>query len=313
MVFTTNLVSVLLFSICNYRNTGKLMKAVVADRTTTSLIVQVLSSVLGMIQIYTATTLFNLATRIWLLKHSIILNKLKFWSALSLHRVDLTLPKFRQIVIVIAVLAAAQVPGALWAGSTTPIITTVVQEGSIPIPTFTFESKEIWDSEFYFRGPRVRYSFGQCTIDEKATRITSCPIPYLQGQILGSASSATTMSGALRDHSKIDSPSWQYKAVPMVLDLRQGWFGPMMPLERPESRHTTIQRSAIFQLFIASKTVLQNMELAQSQNFMTQMYSAFGKCTVCCPTHRLTIQNSTGLPHGALKLQIQKCWPGQLW
>jgi len=161
-----------------------------------------------MMQIYTATSLFNFATRIWLRKNSIELNQLKLWAACSVPRADLGLP-FRGIIIVIAVLAAAQVPGALWAGSITPIITSVVQEGSIQIPLFTAESKAIWDSEFYSLSGeiRVRYELHKCLTGSPATRVSSCPVPYLQGSILNSGSTATTISNGPRNHSKIDSPS----------------------------------------------------------------------------------------------------------
>ena len=46
MVFMTNLVSTVLLSLRNYRNTGEFMRAVMSDRSTTSLIVQLLSSFL---------------------------------------------------------------------------------------------------------------------------------------------------------------------------------------------------------------------------------------------------------------------------
>ena len=136
LVLITSLISLALFSKRNYRDTGNFMQAIIANRATISSIGPVLSSVLGMMQIYIATNLFNFATRLSLLKNenSITLGKPSLWTAFSIPRADLSLP-IRVIAIVVVALAAAQLPGALWVGFTTPIITAVSQEGSIQIPT----------------------------------------------------------------------------------------------------------------------------------------------------------------------------------
>lgn len=227
LVLITSLVSLAIFSLRDYRNTGKFMKAVIADRATISSIVQVLSSVLGMMQVYIATTLFNFATRIWLLEkgNSITLGSLSLFTALSVPRADLTLP-IGKIAIVVVALAATQLPGALWAGSITPIIMSVSQEGFIQIPTFTAETRNIWDSEFHIRGVKVWNILDNCTSSDMATRVTSCPIPHLHGSILNSAGLATTISGAPRNHSKIDSPSWYYRGRSYGVGSSQGLVSP---------------------------------------------------------------------------------------
>lgn len=163
-----------------------------------------------MMQIYTATNLFNYATRIWLLKNPIELSRLKAWTAWSLHKIDTSLP-FRWLIISIIIFAAAEIPGALWTGSMTPVITSIVQPGSIDIPTYTNESKVVWDKEFYsLPGERrVRFNVPGC-MKGRDPKITSCPVPHLQGPLLNSASTATTLTGIPRLHPKLDNPKWTY-------------------------------------------------------------------------------------------------------
>jgi hypothetical protein len=111
------------------------------DRSSTSLIVQILSSILGLTQIYVATSLFNLATRIRLFKSSTTLGNLYLWTALSEHKADLSLP-WKGFILSAVLLAISQGPGALWAGALIPILTTVTRNGGfIQTPIFHKQHK----------------------------------------------------------------------------------------------------------------------------------------------------------------------------
>ena len=106
----------------------------------------------------------------------------------------------------------AQIPGALWAGVITPVLATKTRDaGVIQIPTFTDGTGNIWDSQFQLQGPEVWKIGTNCiTSVSESGYIASCPVPALQGAILNSAGSATTLTGGHRNYSKIDNPEWVY-------------------------------------------------------------------------------------------------------
>jgi hypothetical protein len=112
VIGTTSIVSIILICTRNYRNTGGFLGFVETDRSSTPLVVQILSSVLGLMQIYIATNLFDFATRIRLFKSSATLGNLYFWTALIEHKADLSLPA-KGFIISAVLLAIYQGPGAL--------------------------------------------------------------------------------------------------------------------------------------------------------------------------------------------------------
>jgi hypothetical protein len=148
VIGATSIVSIILICTRNYRNTGGFLRFVEIDRSSTSLIVQILSSVLGLAQIHVATSLFNFVTRIRLLKSSATLGNLYLCTTLSAHKADLSLSLKGFITS-----AICQGPGALWAGALTPLLTTVARDGGfIQIPIFTNSTRDVWDNQFQLRG-----------------------------------------------------------------------------------------------------------------------------------------------------------------
>jgi hypothetical protein len=124
LVLFTILLSLSLYSRRNSHYTGPLLHYVLSDRATVSLVIQFLSSSLGMAQILICTLVFNFTTNLYILKNSITISKLSLFAALSVPRTDMTLP-WHHLSLVILAIAAAQIPGALWAGSLTPVLTPV--------------------------------------------------------------------------------------------------------------------------------------------------------------------------------------------
>lgn len=207
----TTVALICLILIKDHRYTGSFRAKVITGRATVSIAVQLVSSMLGLIQTYVACTLINFASRLHFAQHSIPLKALNLWTALSTPRLDFSLP-WRSFGIAALFLVTVQIPGALWAGAISPILTTATSgAGLIRVPAFTDDTKHVWDGEFDLRGPEVWNILDNCkSVNDKRGFVTSCPVPDLQALLLRSASTATTMTGAQRIHPKLDSPNWVY-------------------------------------------------------------------------------------------------------
>lgn len=199
----------------DYRNTGGLLRTVRSDRASTALIVQILSSILGLMQIYVATSVFKFATRIRVIEHPTTLGTLQIFTALCTPKSDFDLP-IRGFILATMVVVLSHGPGALWAGALTPVLTTITSLGaSIQTPTFTRSTENYWNSQFQRCGDddvAVCNILTNCSaINNQLGFISTCPVPDFQGSLLNSGSSATTLSGAPRNHSKFDNPGWSYQ------------------------------------------------------------------------------------------------------
>ena len=182
------------------------------DQATVQIVVQLVSHVLAALQISSICTTFNFSTRFRFFRASTSLNDLSFWTALSTNRVEPNLPPF-YLAITIACAAATLLPGALWAGALSPLFVLKIQElEDQTVPAFTERTRLSWDSQFQVRGPRIWNINDNCTvINDARGLVPSCPVPTLQGLLLLSASSATSLDGWPRKHSKLDNPKWEYK------------------------------------------------------------------------------------------------------
>lgn len=156
-------------------------------------------------------TTLNLSTRFLFRLRSISLNELSLWTALSTTRVDPNLPPFF-LAVALGFVAATLIPGALWAGALSPLFVLKTQElGNQTLPAFTEKTRGVWDSQFQVRGPHVWNINDNCTmINDARGLVPSCPVPTLQGLLLLSASSATTLNDRPRRHSRLDNPNWEY-------------------------------------------------------------------------------------------------------
>ncbi|KAL9138769.1 MAG: hypothetical protein Q9175_000035 [Cornicularia normoerica] len=181
------------------------------DQATIQIVVQVVSHVLAMLQVSCLCATLNLSTRFRFLRRSASLHDLKFWTALSTTQVDLSLPSF-YLAVAAAFVVATFVPGALWAGALSPLFVLKTRElGGQILPAFSDKTRANWDSQFQVRGSRIWNINDKCTlINDARGLVPSCPVPTLQGLLLLSASSVTTLDGWPRKHSKLDNPSWEY-------------------------------------------------------------------------------------------------------
>lgn len=128
--------SLTLFLIRDQRYIGTLPNVVAAHRNIAAVIVQVLSTFLSMAQMLVLCSLVNFAARIKLFEQSTSAENLSFWAALSIPRLDGTLPK-TQLMCVLLVVALGPGLGALWSGSLTPLpSTTSINDGQMLTPAF---------------------------------------------------------------------------------------------------------------------------------------------------------------------------------
>ena len=225
----TSLISLCLILIRDWRSTSTFENDLQTPRVASAIhaIVQIISSVLGLLQTYSVSSIINFATRLHLMERSTTLKNLNIWNALSTTKADFGLP-IGAFVLTAVFIMVAQIPGALWAGAITPVLVTVTRDaGVIQIPTFTNGTRNIWDSQFQLQGPEVWNIETDCTtsVGERGY-IASCPVPALQGAILNSAGSATTLTGGPRNHSKIDNPEWVYHGRSYGLGSSQGIIYP---------------------------------------------------------------------------------------
>ena len=226
-ILFTSIISVMLISMRGWKSLGAFRQFIQDNRSISSAVVQLISSALGMAQLYTATTLINVGTRVYLTAASIPLGKLKFWTVLLARQIDFALP-WKKVFITALFFVIAQAPAALWAGALTPVFMASTEPaGSLQIPTFTSTTENIWNNQFQLRGPEVWNNETNCTTSRNEQGFAaSCPVPDMQGLLLNSATSASTLTGGPRNHSKNDNTQWTYRGRSFGVGSSQGVLSP---------------------------------------------------------------------------------------
>lgn len=205
--------SVMLYYFGDWQSTGMIHGLVKNNQATSQSLVQIISHILGLLQVSSLCAVLNLSMRYRIMSGSVALQVLSFLVASSTARVDFYLPR-RLLLLNVAFVAATFLPAALWAPAITPV--TVLKSQDLEhqlLPAYREGTRAYWDSQFQLRGPgRSVWNINDhCSlINDKRGLVPSCPVPTLQGLLLLSASSATTLDGGLRNHSKLDNPNWEY-------------------------------------------------------------------------------------------------------
>lgn len=180
---------------------GNIYTFVHENRASTSIAVQVISIGLGFIQVAAVSRLFSFATRMRLRKEPTTLSVLQFWSGISSGTIKWSLePKLLALLCIYVGLAA--IPGAIWTGSLTPVVTSIRHETAVRIPQYYNMSllKE-WPTEVAKSGPSLRNEKGFFTYS----------IGILYGNLLiQSLATATTTDGSSRHHLKYDNSGFMY-------------------------------------------------------------------------------------------------------
>ena len=205
--------SLLLYCFGDWQSTGMIHDLVKNHQATSQSLVQVISHILGLLQVSSLCAVLNLSMRYRIMRGSVTLQVLSFLLASSTARIDFYLPR-RLLLLNAAFVAATLLPAALWAPAISPLIVMKSQElGHQLLPAYTEGTRAYWDSQFQLRGPgRGVWNINDhCSlVNDKRGLVPSCPVPTLQGLLLLSASSATTLDGGLRNHSKLDNPNLEY-------------------------------------------------------------------------------------------------------
>lgn len=223
----TTIVSVILIALQRATIFDQYSVSISNNRTTTGLIVQLVSVVLAAAQIYALGVIIQFAFRLRCTNDSVSLRALSFWSAMATPRVDFSLPIGKAVVLLGFVLASSG-PGAVWAGALTPIaVDRVLTSLTIDLPSYTEATNSTWDAQFlpgdaidtlihvnqtstYYGITRTLESCHKVT-NQKIGRIYSCPVPDYAGDLLGSAGTASPLLLAPRLHSKFDNASWTFQ------------------------------------------------------------------------------------------------------
>ena len=205
--------SIMLYCFGELQSTGMLYEFVKNHQAMSQIFVQTISHILGLFQVSSLCAVLNLSMRYQIMHGSVALQVLSFSVALSTARIDSYLPR-RLLLLNLVFIAATFLPAALWAPAISPV--TVLTSQGIEnqlLPAFTEGTKAYWDSQFQLRGPgrQVFNINDRCSlVNDKRGLVPSCPVPTLQGLLLLSASSATTLDGGPRNHSKLDNSNMEF-------------------------------------------------------------------------------------------------------
>ena len=173
-----------------------------AHRGAIQVVVQIVSHILGVLQIYVICNLISFSVRINLVRTYMSLKYLKLFTALVSHHFDWALPNsllFQLVLFNLFNLA----PAALWAGSLTPITATSHLMGKTDIAHFD------QDSSGYWRSAPLDLRNCSTTIDTLGT-FCNCPGLYTPNRLLASISTASTPTGAIRNSTKNDNTQFAY-------------------------------------------------------------------------------------------------------
>jgi len=198
---------------------GPLLTFTTAHRGVVQAVVQIVSHVLGALQTYVLYNLIAFGVRIHLMSTYISLKKLKFFSAVVSHQFDLTLPRsllFQLILFNLLNLA----PSALWAASITPIITTSSSSGTMDVAHFDQDSAKYWGGVD-----------GVCDLKTNVLgTFSNCPGLRTPNGLLATISTASTPTGAIRNHTKNDNTQFAYIGRSYGMGSSVGLV-PLQPIE----------------------------------------------------------------------------------
>lgn len=217
-----SVISVLLVSTSSRRLVGSFRITIEDYRTTVSIVVQLLATILGLLQVTTLTGVIQSSYCLHFFHNPMQLDTIGLFNALAVLRIPWSLPS-TSLLIALTVAMIAHGPGALWAGAITPFATsTVVNQGSVSVPQYTEATTDIWDSEFGMQGSDVWNYVQNCTtVRGDMTSVSNCPVPNYQAVLLDSARGASSSDG-LRNHSKPNNPIWTYQGRSYGVGSSQG-------------------------------------------------------------------------------------------
>lgn len=172
-----------------------------SNRATTQLVVQVVSHMLRLANLFAISTVINNDTRIFTSSRPVSLECLRFWHAVLTQQYTWNLPP-RLLFPLIMWLLFCILPAALWAGGAiTPVVILVTQEAQIEVPSYENTSllAQNWSSRLYQSWVRNKNGVFAFNIGE-----------MFLGQHLQAASTATAINGGTSLRKKLDFTSFNY-------------------------------------------------------------------------------------------------------
>ena len=131
-----------MLSVRQVYTTGRLLRWTLSSRATIQIFVHLLSVALTTLQIFALSSFITFRTNIQILSSPLSLDTLKLRQALNARQLDFNLPN-KFLLIALFWLLVVQVPGAIWAGAITPVITTAKVSGTFSVPIYSTNST-IW-------------------------------------------------------------------------------------------------------------------------------------------------------------------------
>ncbi|KAI9848717.1 MAG: hypothetical protein M1837_006804 [Sclerophora amabilis] len=183
----------------DYRDTGQINYYITHYRTAVQAVVHIISTLLGLLWIYSVCAMINRYTRLHYVKEAVSFDTLRLWCALSIRRIDLNLPLYYATISLLFVVASS-LPTTIWVGALTPERSHFKQDISLAVPKTGPDSYPFLLNGFDCGGPPLYQDNGTFTL---------CPANHFSGNMLASARSATPIAGS-RNHTKFDASSYNY-------------------------------------------------------------------------------------------------------
>ncbi|KAJ9614651.1 hypothetical protein H2200_002788 [Cladophialophora chaetospira] len=224
LLILTNAASITLLGLINHKFTGGLHDQVQKHRTVTSVIVNILATLLAAAQVYALCTLISFATRLRTTRNFTRANSLRILGALSAPRIDWGLKWYAMIGTAIFCLIGPLL-GAVWTGALTPLLDELTREdGTILTPLYTGPVDQAYHLD---PGGVIYLNCNQLLSNiSQSMSVSRCPAIGHITVLLSSAQSATPSGNSTRINPKIDDPTWSYVNRSYGVGASQGLFSP---------------------------------------------------------------------------------------
>ena len=188
-----------------WRDSLGFYNVVVNHRVRVQVFIHVLSSLLTVLWTYAVCTTINLLTRLRFARGEVSINTLRLLTLVSQARLDPHLP-FLSFLICAAFYTVALLPAWLWTSALTPQLQNYDVLGNATLPRVGVDAYPFLNVRSY----GMNFDFECWNTTQANGTFTSCPGLYQSGNLLQSTSSAITIDGSPRNHSKYDNTEYRY-------------------------------------------------------------------------------------------------------
>ena len=179
---------------------GSFYNTATQNRAAVQIVVQIISGLLGTLQVAALSRAFNYATRLRITR-AVPTASLQFWASISHHSLKWALP-IHHLLPLILFLIVCSIPSALWAGAISPVVTTAVTQATLGVPVYNnISSIREWPPQVGTDVPTLRSAEGFFSFQ---------PSIFSAGDLTQTLASATTADGRPRQHPKLDSTKYVY-------------------------------------------------------------------------------------------------------